>query len=378
MTRFCLSLALSTVCSLAADLPVENPAALRQAIAAAKPGDRVLLAPGNYGGNYFFDKLRGEKGKPILIAAADPQRPPAFTGGKVGIQLRAPAYVELHHLSFADLALNGLNIDDGSASDFGSAQHLVLKGLAFRKVGSNGNHDAIKLSGLTDFLISECDIEGWGSGGSGIDMVGCHRGTIERSRFSNPDAPNSTGVQCKGGTSDITIQHNRFTEAGGRGINIGGSTGLVYFRPTLQPGAEHAEARNIRVERNQFTGSLAPICFVGVDRAVVQFNTIENPHRWAIRILQETREPGFVPCRHGEFTDNIVLFRSTHWSEGGVNIGAGVAAETFKFARNWWQCTDRPDRSSPKLPTAEVDGKYGQPLGDAQKVAGHTAPARQN
>ena len=59
----------------------------------------------------------------------------------------------------------------------------------------------------------------------------------------------------------------------------------------------HAEARNLVVEHNTFVGSDAPIAFVGVDGATVRFNTIHLPHRYAIRILQKTTAPGFVPCR---------------------------------------------------------------------------------
>ncbi|MFW5867998.1 MAG: hypothetical protein ACOCX2_09295, partial [Armatimonadota bacterium] len=87
--------------------------------------------------------------------------------------------------------------------------------------------------------------------------------------------------------------------------------------------------------------------------------TMYMPGRWALRILQETREPGFVPCRDGVFTANIIAFRSDAWSEGGVNIGPGTAPETFSFARNLWYCVDRPERG-PSLPTEEQDGLVGE------------------
>jgi hypothetical protein len=106
---------------------------------------------------------------------------------------------------------------------------------------------------------------------------------------------------------------------------------------------------------------------------VVRFNTIERPSRWALRILQETKAPGFVACRNGEFTDNTIVFESTRWSEGGVNIGAGTAPATFKFARNWWYCADNPERSGPHLPTTETDGKYGRPIEEAKGKAGAEA-----
>jgi hypothetical protein len=362
---------------LGADVSVRDAATFRAAVAAAKPGTRILLASGVYGGGFHFSNLRGEQGQSIVIAAADPQQPPVFRDANTGLHLSNPAFVELRDLVFTKLAHNGLNIDDGNATTKPeSAHHITLSGLRISDIGADGNHDGIKLSGLWDFRVVDCTIERWGTkGGSAIDMVGCHRGVIESNviRHTVPEPPNCTGVQCKGGTSAIVIRRNRFEHAGGRGVNIGGSTGLPYFRPPLAPGGEHAEARDIRVEGNFFVGAMTAVAFVGVDGAVVRFNTIERPARWALRILQENKAPGFVACRNGQFTDNLIVFESSRWSEGGVNIGGGTAPETFTFARNWWYCTDHPERSRPKLPTEEIDGVYGKTPDDAKGKAGAEA-----
>ncbi|MEK7676658.1 MAG: right-handed parallel beta-helix repeat-containing protein, partial [Verrucomicrobiota bacterium] len=238
---------------------------------------------------------------------------------------------------------------------------LVGPGTLHALALARGNQDGIKLSGVVDFRVEGCALERWGTGGgSGIDMVGCHRGVIESNLFRHTEASGGTGVQCKGGTSRMVIRHNRFENAGGRAVNIGGSTGRTYFRPPLQDGAELCEAKDIRVEGNIFIGSGAPVAFVGVDGATVCFNTIYRPQRWALRILQETREPGFVPARNGKFTDNIIAFHSSTWAEGGVNIGPGTAPGTFQFARNWWYCLDNPARSQPRLPVDETDGVHGK------------------
>jgi hypothetical protein len=283
-------------------------------------------------------------------------------------------YVELHGLGFAKLSANGLNIDDGGTTTWEGAHHVTMRGLRVTDVGARGTEDGIKLSGLSDFQVWDCRVErGIKGGGSAIDMVGCHRGVVEGNVFRHQDAPGCSGVQCKGGTSEIVIQRNRFEDAGGRAVNIGGSTGLQFLRPLLKPGGEHAESRRIRVEGNWFRGSLAPIVFAGDDGGVVRFNTIELPGRWAFRILQETKESGFVPCRNGEITDKDIVFESAKWSENGINLGGGTAPESFKFARNWWYCIDRPDRSRPKLPTEEVGGVYGSDPVAAKGKAGADA-----
>lgn len=361
----------------AADVTVSDAAGFRSAVAAAKPGTLILVAPGTYRGGFHFVNLRGEAERPIVIAAADPAQPPVFTEGNNGLHLSNPAYLELQHLTFTKLAQNGLNIDDGNnIATPASARGLVLRGLRVSDIGGDGNHDGIKLSGLWDFQVVDCTIERWGTkGGSAIDMVGCHRGLIAGNviRHISPEPPNCTAVQGKGGSSEIAIRRNRFENAGGRGVNIGGSTGAPFFRPALAAEGGNAEARNIRVEGNTFVGAITAVAFVGVDGAVVRFNTIERPARWALRILQENRGANFVACRNGEFTDNVIVFESTRWSEGGVNIGAGTAPDTFRFARNWWYCADQPARSQPRLPTPEQDGVYGEPPDRARGKAGADA-----
>jgi hypothetical protein len=299
-----------------------------------------------------------------------------FSEANVALHLSNPAYLELHDLVLTKLRQNGINIDDGGDTTNESTRKIVLRGLRVTDVGSEGNHDGLKLSGVWNFVVTNCAIERWGTrGGSAIDMVGCHRGLIEGCTFKhiNPEPPNCTGVQAKGGSSDITVRRNRFENAGGRSVNIGGSTGLKFFRPPLVTGSENAEARNIRVEGNTFVGSSAPVAFVGVDGAVVRFNTIERPGRWVLRILQENNGPQFVPSRNGEFTDNTIAFES---ARGIVNIGVGTEPKTFKFARNWWYCVDNPERSRLQLPVPEVNGVYGRPVAEANGKAGASALQR--
>jgi hypothetical protein len=72
---------------------------------------------------------------------------------------------------------NGFNIDDGGTFD-SPAHHLILRGLTVEDNGPRGNLDGIKLSGVEDFLVEDCTVRRWGSGGSAVDMVGCRRNTF--------------------------------------------------------------------------------------------------------------------------------------------------------------------------------------------------------
>lgn len=274
------------------------------------------------------------------------------------MHLSRPSYVELHDIVFAEATGNGLNIDDGGNAD-SPAEHLVLRRLRVRDVGPSGNRDGIKLSGVDHFVVEQCLVEKWGSGGSAIDMVGCHHGRIDRCEFKHRGDIAANGVQTKGGSSDISIQRCRFENAGGRAVNIGGSTGRDYFRPR----SADYEAKRINVEDCTFIGSMSPIAFVGVDGASVRYNTIYCPSHWVMRILQESQGPEFTPCRNGVLSHNLIVFRSDQL-RSIVNVGGGTSPETFQFADNHWFCIDNPARSRPDgLPTVESNGSYGQDPG---------------
>lgn len=343
--------ALAAAARAQADVIVRDSTALRAALAAARPGTTIALAPGDYDGFAAAD-VRGTAAQPIRVRAADRARAPRFTGG---IHLRDVAHVELDGLAIEGAAANGINIDDGGTFATPS-HHVVLRNLAVRDVGGRGNHDGIKLSGVTDFALVDCTIERWGRNGSGVDMVGCHRGRLERCTLRDrSDDPAANGVQMKGGTRDVVVHRCRFEHAGQRAVQLGGSTGREFFRPAA-PDRDAFEAKDLVVEGCTFTGSLAPVAFLGCDGATFRCNTIHLPEKWVLRILQETRDAAFVPCRGGVFTDNLIVRRGL----GDVaNVGPGTAPATFTFARNWWFRADDPARSVPHLPVAETDAAGG-------------------
>ena len=136
-------------CSALSQTPtklVRNTAELQAAVKAAQPGTRIEIAPGDYAGGLVFTDLRGDVGKPIVLAGADPAKPPRFTGGANGLHLANPFHVELHNLYFTGATANGVSIDDGGRY-VGTPRGIVLRRLHIADVGPRGNHDAIKLSG---------------------------------------------------------------------------------------------------------------------------------------------------------------------------------------------------------------------------------------
>jgi hypothetical protein len=348
------------------DVLVRDDAGLRRALEGAGPGSTIRLAPGAYAGGVHAVGLVGTRAAPISVRGADPAQPPVFRGGGSGLQLSDPVFVVVADLVIEGASGNGLNVDDGGTPDT-PARDLTIERVVVRDIGPDGNCDGIKLSGVDGLRVADCRVERWGRGGSAIDLVGCRDGTIEGCVFRHePGLPSASGVQLKGGTRDVAVRRCRFLHAGSRAVNAGGSTGLEWFRPALSTWKEpRYEAKDLLVEGNVFVGGQCAVAFVGVDGATVRFNTIAEPSRWAFRILQETRAEGFVPCRRGVVTDNLVVFRGAAWAEGGVNVGAGTDPGSFRFERNAWYALDDPDATKRLVrpPVPEKDGTYGRDPG---------------
>jgi hypothetical protein len=326
---------------------------LARALSEAKPGTTILVAPGKYRGGFSAGKLTGTKDAPIVVAGADPKDPPVIEGGGSGLHLSSPAYLELRDMIVEKANGNGINIDDGGSSET-PAHDVVLKNVVIRDVGPGGNRDGLKLSGVNDFRVEGCHIERWGSSGSAIDMVGCQRGIVRGCTFKE-GADQANGVQAKGGSNQIVVARCRFENAGGRAINIGGSTGLDYFRPKVAD----FEAKDITVQDCEIIGGMSAIAFVGCDGALVEHNTIYCPTRWALRILQENTDPRFVPSRKGAFRKNLVVFRASDIRQM-VNSGPGTAPETFEFGGNQWHALDTKADTQRllRLPAKETGGIY--------------------
>lgn len=96
-----------------------------------QPGDRVLLAPGDYRQGLPLHNLSGHAGQPIVIEAADPAAPPRFIArpGANTVSL-----VNVRHLVLRHLQLDGgkLPVDavkaegHSSHADFITLEHLTI------------------------------------------------------------------------------------------------------------------------------------------------------------------------------------------------------------------------------------------------------------
>jgi hypothetical protein len=359
----CLGFAFSSLAQ-PSGMIVRDAGSLRAALHALKPGATLKIGPGEYPGGHAVSGIER-----LTIEALDPEQPPVFKGGKTGFQFSRCTDLTLRRLRISGQSVNGLNIDDGG--DLARpVTGVTLEHVEVSDIGPTGNCDGIKCSGLDRATIRDCTITGWG--GQGIDFVGCHRTLITGCRLiGKAGFSASAGIQLKGGSSEIVVENCHFTHAGERPLNLGGSTGLAYFRPQ---GAKH-EAAQLIVHNNTIEGSLCAAAFVGVDGAEFVGNTIRYPDKWIFRILQETREPGFAPCRNVLIKDNRITFRRAQ-VRTDINIGSDTAPESFRFENNRWFAEDEPQASKPRLPVEEKGGIYGRANRNSERSPEGPRPCR--
>lgn len=350
---------------------------IEAAAAVATPGTAIRLGPGMHDTDQYVGMLRGTAAAPIWIGGEPGQTKPVIAGGSQALQLARGAYVVIHDLEISGSTANGINVDDGGQyADPTAAHHVVVQRLHVHDVGTGGNQDCIKVSGINDLAIYDSVIERCGTGGSGIDHVGCHRSVVARNVF---DGAMENAVQAKGGSTDVDIRQNRIRISGSRAINLGGSTDLTLFRPPLSMSATNAEARRIRVFNNVITGLgtiATPFAFVGCIDCLAAHNLVRGQQRWHLRILQETPTQAgytFEPAANGRVINNSFVFAAASLSTA-VNVGADTSPGTFSFAHNLWFATDNAAQSTPVLPVPEVGGLYGFESGYSQVPDDPKAP----
>jgi hypothetical protein len=352
-------IALMIFCALGpagSEVVVRDDAQLRAAIAGLKPGAVIRIAAGTYQPGISLRDVHGTAEEPVLIEALDAAHPPVFEGGGQAWHLSDLSHVTLRGLACKGQRHNGINIDDGGDFDTPS-HHVTLDHVRVEDTGPRGNFDAIKCSGVERLRILDCRISGWG--GQAIDLVGCHHVEIARCVITGkPGFSQNTGPQFKGGTSDVRMHHCRLVNAGERPIQVGGSTGLDYFRPK----EADFEARRIRIEDNFISGGTCAVAFTGAVDCSFTRNTVQDPAKWVLRVLQESRGERFLRCGDNRFSRNLIVFERSK-VRGVVNVGPETRAETFIFEGNHWFARDEPAKSRPTLPAAEKDGVYGKDPG---------------
>ncbi len=333
-----LALALASIvltgAAQAADIAVNNAPALAAAISAARAGDRILLAPGNYGaltigprrGRGAVTLMPSEARDPpvfrsILVRDADdltfenlivtlgPATAPLST---YAIEIRRSARVRLERLTVSSAA-NGVSGDDGygvfirdsqSVTIVASRLHDVFRGIAIfgsddvvvsgnsiTRAGSDGvvARGAVRLTvennSVTDFDPVDPvkwhpdGVQLWSRGAARANEAIVIRGNIIRRGNGGP----AQGIFIKSpeiASRDILIEGNTIDQSMGQGIFVQNGEEVVIrgnvlraVEPVLHPPAIEVRSpfANARVENNE-----APVFRLPVG-VVAQDNRKANP-----------------------------------------------------------------------------------------------------
>ncbi|RUM93471.1 MAG: hypothetical protein DSZ28_08330 [Thiothrix sp.] len=345
-----LVLAVLSSSSMADAISVSTVVQLEGALKKQNNGNEIVLAPGDYvlSGALYAHGLEN-----ITIRSQDANNPAVIKGGAV-FRLSQPKNVTIKDLVIQDMSVGGLNIDDvaglegpAPGTDWNStlAHDITLKNIKLLNIGNDAdNNDGIKLTGIDTFTIDNVQVINWGGGGSAIDMVGCHNGTIKNSLFRSRQTPWTTGMVTKGGSEGITISNNRFElKNQGIAVKLGGSTENQFFR--FWPGQSGYEAKNITVSDNTIIHSRAAVSYVNISEGgLVKDNLIYQSGTQIARILDEASfEGNHFETSNGVFSGNTVIFNNALTRNAPVNIDdnlANVAPQTFTFSSNKWFNTD--------------------------------------
>lgn len=172
----------------AAVVPVSTPAELRAAIAAAVPGDEIVLAAGTYDlvGNVACNRA-GAPGSPITVRAECPLAARIRFDALEGFHVTAP------HWTFEGLDVEGVCADDSRCEHafhvVGAADHFTLRGCDVRdfnaQVKVNGVDPGTGRVWPDDGLIEGCELHDTRARQTSnpvtkIDVVGGRRWIVRR------------------------------------------------------------------------------------------------------------------------------------------------------------------------------------------------------
>jgi hypothetical protein len=336
---------------------VATPEALADALRTIGPGTEVLLAPGDYGG-LSIKGLAGSDGAPVTLRAADPARPPVFTG----MDLRDAAHVvfedvvfdytftpgdPIHHRPFqisggSDVTIrnalfDGDHVGGVSSTDdgFGNGYGLGIRGVTGVMIEGSEIRDfarGIVVTESRDITLRGNDLNAIRS--DGIDLVQVVNVLIEANYIHDFERSAESGDHAdmiQFWTSQTTARSEKIVIRGnllnsGRGLY----TQSIFMRNELvDQGLAGAEMfyRDVTIEENVIINAHTHGISVGETIGLVIANNtlIRNPASAG----KPENEPLWTPQIHvAQASQNVAILRNA------------VYAITGKERQRDWQAED--------------------------------------
>jgi len=341
--RLLASTMLSTAVGLgiAAGQPVARAATIQGTpesylplVRALKPGDRLLLAPGEYAQGLALHGLQGTREAPIRIGALDPAKRPRFVGrpGHNTVSIVDAAFVEVANL---DLDGRGLPVNGVKAEGHARyAHHVVVRGL--RIVGHGANQNVVGISTKCPawgWVIRDNLIVGAGTGmylgdsdGSAPFVAGLIEGNVvldtigynvqikhQKARPFLPGMPD--------GASVTVIRRNVFRKgANSSHGELARPNLLVGHFPPQGPGADDTYL----VYGNFLYRNATEALFQGEGNVALYNNAFVNPEGSAVRVQPHNAVPERIDIFH-----NTVVAR-----DNGIRVTGGNPARAQRVFGN--------------------------------------------
>ena len=334
----------------------------KKAIDNAKPGDVILISPGTYQGGTWFIGVSGSETNPISIRAADQSNPPIISGGMAGWQFSACSHLVIEDIIFDGQYDNGINIDDHDdyrKNKFDSCTNIRLARIRIRNLKGSDNNDGFKLSGVRNFVVADCTVEGWGYSGCGIDLVGCVNGEMIRCHFDGL-SKGGWGIQAKGASRSIKVDRCTVSNTIHRGVQIGGVTDS---ESTREPNSAW-ECSDFVLQNSTILGADASVAVVNARDSTVRHCRLLEPRKWFLRILVENSNPKFGGCHDGFFEKNLFVCNNRYFV-GPVDNNSGTTPRSFQFKSNIWYAVHDP----------ALDMRLGLPTIDQNSLSGIPIPS---
>lgn len=374
---------------------------LQRAVDAARPGDRLLLLPGEYRepvrirqGGLTLESQQRHAAR-IVVGMVDESRDSS------AVQIDPGAHgTRLIGLDISGGYYYGVSLEtrwDWGTADRSGATRVVLSQLRVHHTGRDG----IKLKPLCDdVLIERTEISHTGqrddSNSEGIDNVNASRMVVQDSWIHDIA---TTGLYFKGGARDVVVQRNLVERTGigrersGGGILVGFDTSPEFFSTGTNP--QYHEAIDAVVVNNIVRDTAhAGIGVFATDGARIEHNTLDGVAtqgqaalHFGLSLQDYEAGAGRPPSRRVQFVGNWV--RSAHPQAAALEIRHAVEPQPVGTIsaytgmptsdRNaWWALQGEP-RFSDRRPASALDAVVltawrAATAQDAQSLLDATAP----
>lgn len=333
-------------------------AALVAALAAAEPGDTIVLAAGDY---EISSALRPKSGVRLLGAGQD--RTTLRYRGKQPGSFAALDGVE-------DIEIAGMTLD-GEGSPLvhqgitgRDSRRLLVRDVTVRNLAKSaafGPHGILwsgtgpnREKGVADSAIRRCTFEDIGIGaefGCAVRLAwGSSRNTVEDCVVRRTGRG---GIFGDNGSRDLVIRGNRVEGSGGEGLGIevwGGCDGAVIEDNRVDHWLSIGGCDRCAVRRNVVADSSGAVKFIGIEvigsDCVIAGNTVDDGQMIGISVSGTTRKQNVLYARND-------VRRCIQW-------GAQLQGETSGLARHYFHACRFADqtlgRGTPRYPGDEGHG----------------------